>query len=97
MDIDQKGKPDIYVANDRGYEFGGNVLWTNGDDGWSLAEDCGCAPVQDAMGVDIADYNHDGFLDIVTSDVQRTFLFEGLGRLGESYLEFQSKLTRFLP
>ena len=79
MDIDQKGRPDIYVANDRGYEFGGNVLWTSTENDWMLEEDCGCVPTQDAMGVDIADYNHDGFLDIVTSDVQRTYLFEGLG------------------
>ena len=35
-------------------------------------------PTQDAMGVDIADYNHDGLLDIVTSDVHQTYLFEGM-------------------
>ena len=29
IDIDQDGWQDIYVANDRGYEFGGNVAWFN--------------------------------------------------------------------
>ena len=79
MDIDQQGKGNIYTANDRGYEFGGNIFWQKEGDTWSVAADCGCMPTQDAMGVDIADYNHDGFLDIVTSDVDRTHLFEGLG------------------
>ena len=79
IDIDQDGWQDIYVANDRGYEFGGNVAWFNEGGSFQASPDCGCNPVQDAMGVDIADYNHDGILDIVTSDVHRTHLYEGIG------------------
>ena len=79
VDIDQDGWQDLYVANDRGYEFGGNVAWFNENGSFQASQDCGCMPVQDAMGVDIADYNHDGILDIVTSDVHRTHLYEGLG------------------
>ena len=79
VDINQDGWQDLYVANDRGYEFGGNVAWFNNESSFSVSEDCGCMPIQDAMGVDIADYNHDGIMDIVTSDVHRTHLLEGLG------------------
>ena len=79
MDIDQRGEQDIYVANDRGYEFGGNLLWLNNNGDFSASEQCACDPVQDAMGVDIAYYNHDGILDIVTSDVHQTYLFDGSG------------------
>ena len=67
------------MANDRGYEFGKNVLWLQTEQGFEVADECYCDPIQSSMGMDIYDYNHDGFLDIITGDVERNYLFEGMG------------------
>jgi hypothetical protein len=79
IDVNQDGWVDIYVGNDQGGEFGSNVLWWNREGTFEPASDeCGCTPTQESMGVDIADFNHDGLYDILSSDTHKTHLLMGL-------------------
>ena len=79
LDINQDNRVDAYVANDRGNEFGGNAAWFSSSEGMVEDSACDCEPVQSSMGVDASDYNHDGFVDIITSDIQHIHLLEGQG------------------
>ena len=73
-DFNMDGTTDIMDANDRGSTFGGNVLWWNTPEGFSPDDTCQCLPVQDAMGIDVADVNRDGWLDVITSDLIQNHL-----------------------
>jgi len=73
-DFDLNGTLDIIDANDRGAEYGGNVLWWNNNGSFTPDHACHCLPIQDAMGVDVADVNRDGWLDIITGDVNHNHL-----------------------
>jgi hypothetical protein len=62
------GHPEIYVANDQGYAYGANKLWS-----WDDSTPQDRAPglhadlTHDAMGVDSADWNGDGQPDLYLS------------------------------
>lgn len=78
-DYNNDGFMDVVVANDRGSQFGGDELLWNTDGILTVDSDCNCVPTQSAMGMDVADVNHDGILDIVTGDVVRLYLLQGTG------------------
>jgi|GEM_PF-6547540 len=73
-DFNLDGMVDIMDANDRGSTFGGNVIWWNSPEGLVPDETCQCLPVQDAMGIDVADVNRDGWLDVITGDLAQNHL-----------------------
>jgi len=62
------GRPEVYVANDKGYTFGGNRLWSwDTDTPEDRAPSLGADKAHDAMGAHIADWNRDGVPDIYLS------------------------------
>ncbi len=74
------GTQDVYVVNDMGWNYGGNVFYAN--DGSALdptGEDCACEVIQDGMGVDVGDYNGDGLPDLFLSAATRNLLLEAAG------------------
>ena len=68
-DLDKNGYPDVYIGND----FHENdYLYLNQGDGTfreALAESVGHTS-QFSMGVDIADFNRDGWMDIISLDMK---------------------------
>ncbi|MGC6507530.1 MAG: FG-GAP repeat domain-containing protein [Myxococcota bacterium] len=79
-DFDGNGWDDIMVVNDMGSLYGGNVLWWNDSGAFDAAsEESGVRIVQSAMGLDVADFNGDGLLDMVSSDATKTILLQGMG------------------
>jgi enediyne biosynthesis protein E4 len=83
-DYDRDGHIDVFVANDSMFEF----LYHNKGDGTfeEVALAAGVAVDQDGrtyagMGVDFADYNNDGWSDIVVTDLanQRYALYQNNG------------------
>jgi hypothetical protein len=86
-DFDNDGWPDLYVTNDRG----GNYLYRNNRDGTfdevgmlSGASVSGSAREQGSMGVDVADFVHDGNLSIFVTNFQQESdtLYRNLGVRG---------------
>ena len=78
-DYDQDGLPDIYVANDTNRNF----LYHNNGDGTFTDEsvfigvgydDRGVA--EGSMGVDCADYNGDGWFDLIVSNSEKATLYK---------------------
>ncbi len=67
-DINQDGWPDIYICNDY---LSNDLLYINNGDGTFSNEIKQLIRHQSmfSMGVDVADYNNDGLLDIVTLDM----------------------------
>jgi enediyne biosynthesis protein E4 len=67
-DINNDGWPDIYVSNDFNEP---DYLFTNNKNGTfkENLKDCMDQVSQFSMGCDIADYNNDGFTDVVTLDM----------------------------
>jgi enediyne biosynthesis protein E4 len=67
-DINQDGWPDVYVANDF---LTNDLMWINNGDG-TFTDKAGeylKHQSHNGMGIDIADYNNDGLLDIVVLDM----------------------------
>lgn len=65
LDWEGDHDPDLYVGNDMGREWGGNVLWENRGGAFVDASDaCSCGLVQMGMGGDVGDFNQDGLPDI---------------------------------
>ena len=68
-DFDGDGWPDLYVANDY---LANDVLWINNHDGTFTNRIASAVRHQSysSMGVDAADINNDGTIDIITLDMQ---------------------------
>lgn len=69
-DIDDDGRPDLYVAND---EMPGDLFHNRGDRVSNIGAMSGTAyaregSVQGGMGADFGDYNNDGRLDLVVTN-----------------------------
>jgi hypothetical protein len=79
LDFDQDGWTDLYVVNDRGPERGANRLYRGSSQGLSLVQDCGaCAFAHSPMGVDAADVNGDGWVDLlIAATIENQLLFGG--------------------
>jgi len=98
-DYDRDGDADIFVANDSMPEF----LYHNRGNGTfeevglvsQVAVD-GDGRTYAGMGVDFADYNNDGFPDLVVTDLanQRYALYENSGDGSFSYASFASGFGR---
>ena len=78
LDYDGDGDQDIYVVNDKLQNEIGNVLWRNDGAGcahwcWANAsEESGSDLLINGMGVDAADYDNDGDLDLYITDMVYT-------------------------
>ncbi len=78
FDWDRDGDVDLYIVNDKGPEFGGNVLLENVDGALIDASDrCACDLSISGMGVDAADYNRDGLADLFITVSGGTALLTG--------------------
>jgi enediyne biosynthesis protein E4 len=98
-DYDHDGKIDIFVANDSMVEF----LYHNKGDGTfeeagllsQVAVD-GDGRTYAGMGVDFADYNNDGWPDLLVTDLanQRYALYKNNGDASFSYSTFGTGLAR---
>ncbi len=70
-----QGQRAMYVVNDMGAQFGGNVLYTIEDRAFvDQSAACFCGIEQSAMGLDIADWNGDGLADIYVAATPRNTL-----------------------
>jgi enediyne biosynthesis protein E4 len=69
FDVNLDGWPDIYVGNDY---ISNDLLYVNQGDGTfrEMIQDYMEHTSNSTMGVDIADFNNDGFTDILTLDMQ---------------------------
>ena len=78
LDYDNDGDQDIYVVNDKLQNEIGNVLWRNDGAGcahwcWTNASDeSGSDLLINGMGVDAADYDNDGDVDLYITDMVYT-------------------------
>jgi hypothetical protein len=99
-DYDRDGHVDLFVANDSMVEF----LYHNKGDGTfeevglpsQVAVD-GDGRTYAGMGVDFADYNNDGWPDLVITDLanQRYALYQNNGDSTFTYASFSAGLARF--
>ena len=79
IDVDGDGDQDLYVVNDDGADFGGNVLYDN--DGGVLSDvsaQRSAGLVHFGMGVDAGDFNGDGAPDFYLTAVASNVLMQGL-------------------
>lgn len=77
-DLNEDGRPDIYIANDFGYNcfYSNNGDGTFTDDTWKT----GTHDIGSTMNVSLLDYDGDGRLDIYTSGIaSNTVWFQGPG------------------
>jgi hypothetical protein len=98
-DYDHDGKIDVFIANDSMVEF----LYHNKGDGKfeeagllsQVAVD-GDGHTYAGMGVDFADYNNDGWPDLLVTDLanQRYALYKNNGDASFTYSSFSSGLAR---
>jgi hypothetical protein len=98
-DYDRDGRVDLFVANDSMVEF----LYHNKGDGTfeevgllsQVAVD-GDGRTYAGMGVDFADYNNDGWPDLVITDLanQRYALYQNNGDSSFTYASFSAGLAR---
>ena len=95
-DYDGDGRPDLFVTNDRYYNF---LFHNTGQKFEEVALQNGVALVEDGdfiagMGVDFRDFDNDGYPDIVTVALNKdTFpLFRNLGGGGFEEVTYQSGL-----
>lgn len=82
FDYNNDGRPDLYVAYDFGNVLQPNTLWRNdgpdGARGWrftAVEDQLGVNSQVNAMGTASADYNNDGWLDLVVSNIGPNMLY----------------------
>ena len=101
-DYDNDGDPDLFVAND-GTE---NFLYQNNNDGtfqdlaWLAGIDCDAhGNMQGSMGLDLADYDNDGYPDLLVTNFQRQLntLYRNEGNGFFNDVSFPSGLGYSLP
>jgi hypothetical protein len=85
FDFDRDGQTDIFVSNDAMENFlfrnTGNGTFSN--EAWDLGVAFGeNGEATAAMGVEIADFDGDSFLDVFVPDMTFTCLYRGIGRHG---------------
>jgi enediyne biosynthesis protein E4 len=71
-DINNDGWPDVYIANDTTP----NHLYINNQDGTfrEIAVSAGVAELKSSMGIDTADFNYSGHLDLITTNLEGEML-----------------------
>jgi hypothetical protein len=88
-DINQDGYPDVYISNDY---IANDLLYINQGDGTFRDEAARYLSYQSrfSMGNDLADINHDGYLDIITLDMMPEQYFRKKQTInGNSYTIYQ--------
>lgn len=78
FDADGDHDDDIYVVNDRGPQFGPNVLWTNVD-GDLTNEDSEAGVTVEGMSADAGDFDNDGDLDLYLANTGHNMLLSNVG------------------
>lgn len=93
LDFNNNGWPDLYIAND----LTRNRLYLNRGDGTftDLAVSAGVNEVKSSMGINAADYNGDGNLDLATTNLEGSYisLFRNLDDLRFDYATHYSGLN----
>ncbi len=88
FDYDNDGDPDLYLVNDSNGSpsMRPNALWRNdgsdGAGGWNFTELAAAADAEftvNGMGLGIADYDNDGYLDLAFSDIGPAHLLNNDG------------------
>lgn len=91
-DFNNNGWPDIYFAND----MTPNRLYLNNGDGTfrDIAVAAGVDEIKSSMGIDTADYNYSGNLDLITTNLEGSMvsLFRNYGDLRFDYATAYSGL-----
>ncbi len=94
VDFDNDGDPDLYVVNDFGEYVHPNVLWRNdgplaGGSGagteWAftdISQDSDAGTAMFGMGLAVADYNSDGYLDMFVTNIGDNVLLTNDGGAG---------------
>ncbi len=77
LDWQNDGDLDLYIVNDLGSRYGGNVLFENDRGTLVPAADCSCEVVLDGMGGDAGDYDGDGRVDLYVSATMKNVLLHG--------------------
>lgn len=77
FDADADGDDDLYVVNDMGPTFGGDVFFENVEG--SLTVNHGALPVHSGMGIDVGDVDGDGLLDAYLTATDDNRLLRGVG------------------
>ncbi len=95
LDFDNDGDLDLYVVNDYGQYIHPNVLWRNdgpvsngsGEGGeWAftdISQESGAGVAMFGMGLAVADYNSDGYLDMFVTNIADNVLLTNDG--GDSF------------
>ena len=85
-DLDNDGDLDLYVVNDLGNDIQSNVLWRNDgsarDGSWSFTDvslGSGADRKMFGMGLAVADYDLDGFLDLFVTNIKNNVLLRNRG------------------
>ncbi len=86
FDFNNDNRPDLYVVNDRGGVVEPNVLWRNdgpgGANGWiftDVSASSGTNQKNSNMGVGVIDFNRDGFMDLMASNLTDNTLLQNKG------------------
>jgi enediyne biosynthesis protein E4 len=80
LDVDDDGRLDLYVVNDKVRTPIGNVLWRNdgpGCGGWcwtDVSRESGADTVMHAMGIAVGDYDNDGSVDFYVSNMMNSMV-----------------------
>ncbi len=92
VDYNGDGRTDLYVGNDEGTRYGGNVLWRNdgpgGSGGWiftDVSSTSGAGLAISDMGMAILDYKNNGALSIFNTNVgQNAMITYGGGKFTQT-------------